>query len=106
MLTFTSLGQANQMPEFRRVFMYLWEHELWNYEVRIFVLSITMDIDLDGTTDSTFLPIFKAFIKSLQCARFLTEQIGGGVPSNDTHHCFLSRGRKAPTQTIFVLGKA
>lgn len=61
---FMSLGQADPMPVFRRILMYLWEHKLWNHGVRIFVLSITMDIELDGTTDSRFL-LFLKFLSNL-----------------------------------------
>lgn len=32
-----------------------------NYRVKIFVLSMTVDIDLDGTTDGRFLSYFLSF---------------------------------------------
>lgn len=69
---FMSLGQADPMPAFRRVFMYLWEHKLWNHGVRIFVLSITMDVELDGTTDSRFL-LFLKFLSNLCSVQGLSQ---------------------------------
>lgn len=35
--------------------------QLWNYGVKILVLSLTIDIDLDGTSDSRFLAYFLSF---------------------------------------------
>lgn len=79
MLTFfMSLGQADPMPVFRRIFMYLWEHKLWNHGVRIFVLSITMDIELDGTTDSRFL-LFLKFLSNLCSVQGLSQNKSDAV---------------------------
>lgn len=78
-LTFSmSLGQADPMPAFRRVFMYLWEHKLWNHGVRIFVLSIIMDIELNGTTDSRFL-LFLKFLSNLCSVQGLSQNKSDAV---------------------------
>ena len=37
--------------------MYLWKHKLWNYEVKIFILSV--DIDPDGATKSRYFSTLK-----------------------------------------------
>ena len=97
---FISLHLASQVPKYRGIFVCLWDHRLCIYGVKIFILIITKDTDLDGTTESrSRILVFWAFIKPAGCK--VSNSTNKMLSTFKWHSpLFPSRDRKVPAKTV------